>query len=163
MINYRRMISIQLPCILLSHTALVPEMGPRVRIDARVAENAASLTSRVTQAVARAGQAVHTLPFWLNMLAFIVHISGDEKLAERYRAAISWGELSAWLNNLVGDRIKFVSSDLAQDPSDSSEDSPKSLRQTRSGIRRDAERRSTKTAGRQDQQHPGRQVDRCEV
>lgn len=141
-----------LPCVLLSHTALVREMGPRVRVDARVAKNAASLTSRVTQAVARAGQSAQTLPFWLNMLAFILHISEDEKMVERYRAAIPWGELSAWLNNLVGDRIKFVSSDLAQDPSDASK-TPKVSVEPAQELAETA-KEGDKDGGKMDQQHP---------
>ncbi|KAH0555850.1 hypothetical protein GP486_006204 [Trichoglossum hirsutum] len=118
--EFGRMISIELFCILLSHTAKVPEMGPRVRLDAKVVENATSLISRVTEVVARVGRPVHTLPFWVNVLAFILHISGDEKMLERYRSAIPWGDVVAWLNDLTRGRFSFVSSGPVQDPSVSS-------------------------------------------
>ncbi|KAH0829891.1 hypothetical protein FOPE_10539 [Fonsecaea pedrosoi] len=65
--------------------------GPRVRLDTNVVENARSLINSVTEDVARVGRHVHTLAFWVNVLDF----SGGEKMLERYRAVIPWGDVVA--------------------------------------------------------------------
>lgn len=118
MINYRRCISIELPCILLSHTAKYSESGPRVLLHAKVVENATSFMKRVIEVVARVSRPTHTLQFWVNTLGFIAQCSED------YDGTIPWDDVAAWLNNLMRDRFKFevVPAGLAQDQAESLKD-----------------------------------------